>query len=108
MKIVETEDGASRIDLEAVILTSDVNGKIQDSKRVEFTLSKFDSDWIRKHGIRFSMLLPVQKPGSYYIRVAVKDAESGKVGSAYQFLEIPDLNREVPATQAISFTVVEK
>ena len=53
-----------------------------------------DIDWIRKHGIRFSMLLPVKKPGHYYIRIAVKDVESGKVGSAYQFLEIPDQNKK--------------
>ncbi|MDR0311422.1 MAG: hypothetical protein LBJ21_07540, partial [Acidobacteriota bacterium] len=93
-RIVETEEGGARIDLEAVVLTSDINGNIQDSKRVEFTLSKFNVEWIQKHGIRFSMLLPVKKPGAYYVRVSVQDKESGKVGSAYQFLEIPDLKKK--------------
>ena len=94
VKIVETEDG-NRIDLEAIYLTSDLNGNIQESKRVEFTLSsKTGIDWVRKHGIRFSMLLPVKKPGSYYVRVSIQDAASGKVGSAYQFLEIPDIGKK--------------
>ena len=93
VKIIKTEDGSARIDLEAICLTSDITGKIQDSVRVEFTTSKFDADWIQRHGIRFSMLLPVKKPGPYYIRVSIKDKESGKIGSAYQFLEIPDLKK---------------
>ena len=91
--IVETEEGG-RIDLEAVILTSDLNGKIQDSRRLEFTLSKTSVEWVRKHGLRFSMLLPVKKPGAYYVRISVQDRESGKVGSAYQFLEIPDVGKK--------------
>ena len=94
VKIVEMEDGKARIDLEAVCLTSDVNGNIADSKRVEFSFSVFDTDWYKKHGIRFSMLLPVKKPGPYYVRISIKDAGSGKLGSAYQFLEIPDLNKK--------------
>ena len=93
IKIVETEDG-NRINLEAIYVASDINGKILDSNRVEFSLSKFNVDWVQKHGIRFSMLLPVKKPDSYYIRVSVQDKESGNVGSAYQFLEIPDLKKE--------------
>ena len=95
MKIVEMEDGKARIDLEAVCLTSDINGNIADSKRVEFSLSVFNTDWFKKHGIRFSMLLPVKKPGPYYVRISVQDTGSGKVGSAYQFLEIPDLKKKV-------------
>ena len=49
---------------------------------------------IQQHGIRFAMMLPVKKPGSYYVRTAVKDSESGNVGSAYQFIEIPDLDKK--------------
>jgi len=61
---------------------------------VEFTLSKTSVDWVRKHGLRFSMLLPVKKPGSYYVRVSIQDTASGKVGSAYQFLEIQDTGKK--------------
>ena len=92
--IVETTDGRGRIDLEALCLASDINGNIQDSKSVEFTLSNFNVDWVRKHGLRFSMLLPVKRPGPYYVRIAVKDKESTKTGSAYQFLDIPDLGKK--------------
>ena len=101
VKIVETENGRGRIELEALCLTSGINGNIQDSKSVEFTLSNIDIAWVQKHGIRFSMLLPVKKSGPYYIRVSVQDKETGKVGSAYQFLEIPDIGKKGPALSNI-------
>ena len=94
VKIVETEDGGARIDLEMVCLTSDTNGFVQDFKAVTHTLTIEPENkaanlaFIQKHGVRFAMQLPVKKPGSYYVRVAVQDKESGKTGSAYQFVEI--------------------
>jgi hypothetical protein len=40
-------------------------------------------------------------PGAYYVRVAVKDRASGKIGTAYQFLEIPDLKKKRLALSSI-------
>ena len=94
LKIVETEDGNGWIGLEAVCLTTDINGNVDYARNVEFTLPNINMEWIKKHGLRFSMLLPVKKPGPYYIRISIRDTESGKVGSAYQFLEIPDLEKK--------------
>ena len=100
VRVTETEDGGGRIEIETLCVTSDINGNIQDSKAAKFALgisaeSKSESlAWIQKHGIRFSMLLPVKKPGPYYIQISVQDAGTGKVGSAYQFLEIPEVGRK--------------
>jgi len=105
VKIIETSDGRARIDLEILCMTSDINGIIQDSKRAEFSLyninSAEDIAWIRKHGISFAMLLPVKKPGTYYVHIAVQDKESGKVGSTYQFLEIHDVKKKRPVLSDI-------
>ena len=100
VNIVETQDGGARIDFETLCLTSDVNQDIQDARHVKYTFNIEPENraeniaWIRKHGIRFSLLLPVKKPGSYYVRVSIQDRESEKVGSAYQFIEIPDLGKK--------------
>ena len=100
VKIVETQDGGARIDIETVCLTSDTNGYVQDFKHVKHTFNIDPENksenlaWIQKHGIRYAMLLPVKKPGSYYVRAAVEDTESGKTGSAYQFMEIPNLDKK--------------
>jgi len=37
--------------------------------------------------------LPVKRPGAYQYRVAVRDVQGGKIGSASQFIEVPDLKK---------------
>jgi VWFA-related protein len=93
--LVEKENEGHLISLETVCVTSDINGSIRDSSIVkyEFRVRDENLSWVKEHGIRFSLFLPVKKPGSYYVRVAVKDQASGKVGSAYQFVDIPDLKK---------------
>ncbi len=89
------KDEGHFIALETVCVTSDVNGYIQDANimKYEFRIPDENVAWVRENGIRFTAFLPVKKPGSYYLRVAVKDLASEKVGSAHQFLEIPDLKK---------------
>jgi hypothetical protein len=83
------------VKLETVCLTSDLDGRIQDARMLyyDFKIREENISWIREHGIRFSLLLPVKRPGAYYVRAAVKDVDSGKIGSAYQFIQIPDLKK---------------
>ncbi|MBN2321978.1 MAG: tetratricopeptide repeat protein, partial [Acidobacteria bacterium] len=49
---------------------------------------------VREHGLRFSIVIPARKPGTYFVRLAVKDQGSGRIGSAYQYVKIPDLKNE--------------
>ncbi len=92
---VEEADGRYSITLKVVCATSGLNDFIHDAGDMEYTLSikKEHLSWIMEHGIRFSVSLPIEKPGAYYARVAVRDSFSGKIGSAYQFIEIPDLKK---------------
>jgi VWFA-related protein len=46
-----------------------------------------------KEGVVYTLDVPVKKPGAYQIQVAVRDTVTGKVGSASQFLEIPELKK---------------
>ena len=114
IEFTETEDGGARIDIDTVCMTSDINGAIADFRHAQYTFN-FGAEnkaeniaWIQKHGIRFSMLLPVKNPGSYTVRAAVHDMKSGKVGSVYQFVEIPDLkNKGLALTDIFMITSVE-
>jgi hypothetical protein len=45
------------------------------------------------YGFEYRMNHIVKKPGAYQLRVAVRDAISEKVGSASQFIEVPDLKK---------------
>jgi VWFA-related protein len=46
-----------------------------------------------KEGALYTLDVPVKKRGAYQIQVAVRDTATGKVGSASQFLEIPELKK---------------
>jgi hypothetical protein len=45
--------------------------------------------------------MPAKKPGSYQVRIAVRDRTSAKIGSAGQFIEVPDLNNNRLALSGI-------
>jgi hypothetical protein len=100
VEIVETEDGGARIDLATICLTADINGQVHDLREIKYTYNLEPEKkagniaWIQKHGIRFTLLLPVKKPGAYTVHMSIRDEGSGKVGSAYQFVEIPDLKKK--------------
>ncbi|MGO9011475.1 MAG: VWA domain-containing protein [Bryobacteraceae bacterium] len=47
-----------------------------------------------RDGALYTLDVPVPKRGAYQIRVAVRDQTAGKIGSATQFLEIPELKKK--------------
>jgi hypothetical protein len=46
---------------------------------------------VQNPAVQYSHKLPL-KPGIYQVRVAARDDKSGRIGSAAQWIEIPDLN----------------
>jgi VWFA-related protein len=92
---IQKKETGNTISLKAVCLTSDVKGYINDPSimKYEFAVKDENLEWVKENGIRFSLLFPVKNPGSYYVRVAVQDEASNKVGSAYEFVTIPDLKK---------------
>ncbi len=48
---------------------------------------------LKDRGIAYSFIFPVKKPGAYQMRVALMDRKSKEVGSANQFVEVPNLKK---------------
>jgi hypothetical protein len=46
-----------------------------------------------KTGLFYNFRHPVKKPGAYQVRVLLRDSTSGKMGSASQFIEVPDVSK---------------
>jgi VWFA-related protein len=101
--ITDEKDGGRTISLEASAATTDINGFMQNlgNKQLEFRVNNEEIQWIRDHGFRFALSLPIKKPGGYYIRVAARDQATGAMGSAYQFIEIPDLKKKILGLSSI-------
>jgi VWFA-related protein len=48
---------------------------------------------VLKNGLVYSVHVPVKKPGAYQVRVVLRDAGSELLGSASQFIEVPDVEK---------------
>ncbi|HEX8721163.1 MAG TPA: VWA domain-containing protein [Pyrinomonadaceae bacterium] len=71
------------------------NGRVEDEHRRAFTvrLRGATLERVRERGLEYVFNMPVKRPGAYQFRVAVLDRGSERVGSAGQFVEVPDLKK---------------
>jgi VWFA-related protein len=101
--ISKEQSGRNTISVEAMAAATDVDGVVQETakRKVDLALSDAEVQWIREHGLKFSLSLAKENAGAYYVRVAIKDHISGSIGSAYEFLEIPDLSKDALALSSI-------
>jgi VWFA-related protein len=54
-----------------------------------------------KYGISFATFRQAHKPGPYELKVVIRDNNSQEIGSANQFLEVPDISRKELALSGI-------
>jgi len=85
-------EGWHKAVIDIVAITFGDGGQPVDSSDRTYTLRarKESYDQALK-GLLYSVSHPVRKPGAYQMRVVVRDASSGQVGSASQFIEVPDV-----------------
>ncbi len=48
---------------------------------------------VREQGLVYTFLVPIKKAGAYQLHMAVRDSASERVGSASQFIEVPDVSK---------------
>lgn len=91
----ETVNGWRKATFEIAAFTFGDNGQVIDQSDRGYTLSMSDTDYRRtlEKGIFYRINLPIKKPGAYQLRAAVLDHQSKKLGSANEFIEIPDLKK---------------
>jgi VWFA-related protein len=88
-------DGKSHAQIEVLVANFDPSGRMTDhiekGYRINFSASELED--ARKYGVTFSISHVVKRPGPYQVRMAVHDMQSGKLGTAWQFLTAPDLSK---------------
>jgi VWFA-related protein len=91
----ETVNGWRKTSFEIAAFTFGDNGQVIDHSDRLYSVSMSDKDYRRtlQTGIFYRINLPIKKPGAYQLRAAVRDQQSKKLGSANQFIEIPDLKK---------------
>lgn len=83
------------------------NGKVIDRLKRNIVLSLGENEYqqaIRDSlgdAVRLRFDIPAKRPGSYQVRIAVRELTSNKIGSAGQFVVVPDLNEKQLALSGI-------
>jgi VWFA-related protein len=88
-------DGWHKAVIDVAAVTLGDNGQLIDQGYKTYTLKAKDDLYkqILRHGFIYTLNLPVKKPGAYQLRVAVRDNASERIGSASQFVEVPDIGK---------------
>jgi VWFA-related protein len=89
----EQKDGQMETTLDIIGVTLGENGEIIDQvSRIErIRVSPENLQRFRREGMVYGMNVPVAKPGAYLLRIAVRDAATGRIGSAGQYVEVPNV-----------------
>ncbi len=96
IKFTAETDGNYKAVLDVVAISFGDNGTIVDQIAKTYTL-RAKGEVYRKiitEGFVYHFTFPVKKAGAYQYRVAIRDSETQKIGSANQFIEVPNLKKE--------------
>jgi VWFA-related protein len=94
LKFTPEPDGKQKATIDVVAVTFGDNGQPVDSSDRTYTLHVPPEGMeALKRGLVSTVSHPVRKPGPYQMRVVVRDADSERIGSASQFIEVPDVSK---------------
>jgi VWFA-related protein len=81
--------------LEISLYGVDQSGSPQQGIRSELKLAlkRENYEWVKNHGLRVNSRLPLA-PGRYQVRVGARDSGSGRAGSVFYDLEVPDFAKD--------------
>src|SRR5205807_926340 len=78
---------------DVLAMTFGDNGVPVDQSGKTFTI-QLNDDWykrVQRDGLVYYVTVPIKKPGAYQLRMSLRDSSSERIGSASQFVEVPDL-----------------
>ncbi|HEV7747470.1 MAG TPA: VWA domain-containing protein [Pyrinomonadaceae bacterium] len=95
LTFTDLPDGSHRAEFDVVAITFGDNGRVVDQVGQGFILRSQPDDYARQRrdGFVFFLTVPIKKAGAYQLRAALRDRASQHVGSASQFIEVPDIKK---------------
>ncbi|MCY7376127.1 MAG: VWA domain-containing protein [Pyrinomonadaceae bacterium] len=104
LKFTDEPDGSKKAVFDILAVSFGDNGTAADQIAKTYTLKVRDEAYqkVIKEGFVYYFTFPVKKPGAYQYRVAIRDTATQKVGSANQFIEVPNLKKNRLTTSGIT------
>lgn len=92
----DAPDGSKVAKFDVLAVGFGDNGIAVDSlsKSYTLTLNKQRYDEFQARGFVYDIAFPVKKPGAYQLRIALKDSATNNIGSASQFVDVPNLKKK--------------
>ncbi|MBA3633330.1 MAG: VWA domain-containing protein [Acidobacteria bacterium] len=96
LKFTDEADGSKKAVFDILAVSFGDNGTVADQISQTYTLNLKTEGYQKflTEGFVYYFTFPVKKPGAYQMRVAIRDHASQKVGSANQFIEVPNLKKD--------------
>jgi VWFA-related protein len=92
---------------DVVAITFGDNGAVVDQPIGKtYTLSLPDDVYQRaiRDGLVYYLTVPIKKAGAYQLRISLRDSATKRIGSASQFIEVPDLKKNHLALSGLILT----
>ena len=95
LKFTSEADGKRKANFDLIAMTFGDNGVPIDNVSQNYTIQVSEKIYrkILENGFVYNLVVPIKKPGAYQFRIALRDSASEKVGSASQFIEVPNLKK---------------
>jgi VWFA-related protein len=104
--VLADTDGHREADLTLLTLAFDDSGEIvaQSVEPIPVRLDPEAYGRARAHGLRYSVRLPVKRPGGYQIRAVIRENRSERVGTGARFVEVPKAGTGTVALSGVILT----
>ena len=89
-------DGTYKASFQIVTATFGDNGSLVDQAERSYSIIVEEVNLERTYrtGLIYIVTLPIKKAGAYQLRMAVRDSTTAHIGSANQFIEVPDIKKK--------------
>jgi len=103
LSFVDEPDGWHKSVFDILAVTFGDNGvpvdQVSRTHTVRLRGETYKRVW--RDGFIYVVTVPLKKPGAYQLRVALRDTDSDRLGSAGQFIDVPDIKKNRLALSSI-------
>jgi len=104
LKFSDEIEGRRNAGIDVAAIAFGDNGAVVEQSTQTYSLSvrAQNLDQVLRSGLVYEINLPLKKAGAYQLRTAVRDTNSEKIGSANQYIEVPEVNKSRAVLSAIA------
>ncbi len=95
LRLADTDGGKKKLVYSVLLLIAGEDGSLaaKDGRTFSIVVTPGQAAELSSAGVRPSLDIKLPGPGQYQIRAAIRDENTGEVGSAYTFVDMPDFNQ---------------